>query len=132
MMSEKKEDDHLEEASTSKEQDYEKSYALTEEEIHHERRLLTKLDLVIMPLTALLYLSAYLDRGNIGNARLQGLEATLLGGSDTKYSVVLTMFFGMEWKRPPFLNTDFVPQSPILCSLFLARFLPRRGFRVDP
>ena len=97
-MSEKKEDDHLEDALASKEQDYETSYTLTEEEVHQERRLLTKLDVVIMPLTALLYLSAYLDRGNIGNARLQGLEATLLGGSDTKYSVILTMFFGMEWE----------------------------------
>jgi hypothetical protein len=43
---------------------------------HEERLLLAKLDAVILPLTALLYLSAYLDRGNIGNARLQGLQAS--------------------------------------------------------
>lgn len=67
---------------------------LTHEEARAERRLLMKLDVVILPLTTLLYLSAYLDRGNIGNARLQGLQSNLLHGSDTKYSVVLTMFFG--------------------------------------
>lgn len=71
-MSEKKEDHHLEDAAALKEEDSEKSYELTEEELHHERRLISKLDAVILPLTALLYLSAYLDRGNIGNARLQG------------------------------------------------------------
>ncbi len=41
-------------------------------------------DLVILPLAMLLYLSAYLDRGNMGNARLLGLEAAVLDGSDTK------------------------------------------------
>lgn len=71
-----------------------------------EKRLLFKLDRIIVPLTALLYLSAYLDRsvtlfvirqrrllisnrGNIGNARLQGLQSELLDGSGTKYNIVL-------------------------------------------
>ncbi|KAF8172951.1 major facilitator superfamily domain-containing protein [Mycena galopus ATCC 62051] len=58
-----------------------------------ERRLLLKLDVVILPLAVLLYLSAYLDRGNLGNARLQGLEATVLRGSDTNYSLALSTFF---------------------------------------
>ncbi|KAJ6529736.1 MFS general substrate transporter [Mycena capillaripes] len=58
-----------------------------------ERRLLFKLDVVILPLAALLYLSAYLDRGNLGNARLQGLQATVLRGSDTNYSLALSCFF---------------------------------------
>ncbi|KAH8795992.1 hypothetical protein DL96DRAFT_1722435 [Flagelloscypha sp. PMI_526] len=58
-----------------------------------ERRILRKLDVVILPLTALLYLSAYLDRGNLGNAKLQGLFSHLLGSNDTKYSVCLTMFY---------------------------------------
>ncbi|CAD6582353.1 MAG: hypothetical protein TREMPRED_003261 [Tremellales sp. Tagirdzhanova-0007] len=55
-----------------------------------ERKLLLKLDLAILPMT---YLSANLDRGNIGNARLQGLQTQLLSGSDTKYSVVLCAFY---------------------------------------
>ncbi|KAJ7778849.1 major facilitator superfamily domain-containing protein [Mycena maculata] len=58
-----------------------------------ERRLLFKLDIIILPLAALLYLSAYLDRGNLGNARLQGLESTVLNGSDTNYSIALSTFF---------------------------------------
>ncbi|PVF99566.1 MFS general substrate transporter [Serendipita vermifera] len=109
-MSEKRHDDHVERTSSPnlhhdndthsiREKDFDRDPEkiiesdLSPEDRHAERRLLTKLDVVIMPLTALLYLSAYLDRGNIGNARLQGLQANLLGGSDTKYSVVLTMFF---------------------------------------
>ncbi|KAJ7662827.1 major facilitator superfamily domain-containing protein [Mycena polygramma] len=58
-----------------------------------ERRLLFKLDIIILPLAVLLYLSAYLDRGNLGNARLQGLQATVLRGSDTNYSLALSCFF---------------------------------------
>ncbi|KAJ7467457.1 major facilitator superfamily domain-containing protein [Mycena latifolia] len=58
-----------------------------------ERRLLFKLDILILPLAVLLYLSAYLDRGNLGNARLQGLQATVLNGSDTNYSIALSCFF---------------------------------------
>ncbi|KAJ7146696.1 MFS general substrate transporter [Mycena epipterygia] len=58
-----------------------------------ERRLLFKLDILILPLAVLLYLSAYLDRGNLGNARLQGLQATVLNGSDTNYSLALSCFF---------------------------------------
>ncbi|KAJ7342937.1 major facilitator superfamily domain-containing protein [Mycena albidolilacea] len=58
-----------------------------------ERRLLFKLDIVILPLAVLLYLSAYLDRGNLGNARLQGLQATVLRGSDTNYSLALSCFY---------------------------------------
>ncbi|KAJ7730953.1 major facilitator superfamily domain-containing protein [Mycena olivaceomarginata] len=58
-----------------------------------ERRLLLKLDVIILPLAVLLYLSAYLDRGNLGNARLQGLQATVLRGSDTNYSIALSCFF---------------------------------------
>ncbi|WWC90918.1 uncharacterized protein L201_005856 [Kwoniella dendrophila CBS 6074] len=58
-----------------------------------ERRLLLKLDAVILPMTVLMYLSANLDRGNIGNARLQGLQKELLDNSDNKYSVVLLSFY---------------------------------------
>ncbi|EJD37819.1 MFS general substrate transporter [Auricularia subglabra TFB-10046 SS5] len=60
---------------------------------HRQRHLLFKQDVLILPLTALMYLSAYLDRGNAGNARLQGLQATVLDDSDTKYSIVLMSFY---------------------------------------
>ncbi|GAA5823381.1 hypothetical protein JCM10212_005675 [Sporobolomyces blumeae] len=58
-----------------------------------ERRLVRKMDCVILPMAVLLYLSAYLDRGNMGAARLQGLEKNVLDGDDTKYSIALTCFF---------------------------------------
>ncbi|GAA5895002.1 uncharacterized protein JCM6883_002287 [Sporobolomyces salmoneus] len=58
-----------------------------------ERKLVRKLDSVILPMAVLLYLSAYLDRGNMGSARLQGLEKGVLDGDDTKYSIALSCFF---------------------------------------
>lgn len=48
---------------------------------------------LILPLTALLYLSAYLDRGNAGNAKLQGLLDILGDNADHKFSVVLMSFY---------------------------------------
>jgi MFS family permease len=58
-----------------------------------ERKLKRKLDVIIIPLTTLLYLSAYLDRGNMGNAKLQGIEKDLMGGSDTRFSIALACFY---------------------------------------
>jgi hypothetical protein len=40
-------------------------------------RLVRKIDLRLLPFLALLYLLSFLDRTNIGNARLAGLEKTL-------------------------------------------------------
>ena len=42
-----------------------------------EKRLVLKLDLTIVPVAALIYFVAYLDRNSIGNARLVGLEKDL-------------------------------------------------------
>jgi hypothetical protein len=69
-------------------------------------------DAVILPFALLLYLSAYLDRGNMlvvstlipplwksrqltvrANARLQGLQEEVLDGSDNNYSIALSCFF---------------------------------------
>ncbi|KIM91500.1 hypothetical protein PILCRDRAFT_670 [Piloderma croceum F 1598] len=48
-----------------------------------EKRLVRKLDARILPIVCLLYLFAYLDRTNLGNARLQGLPEDVLGGDPT-------------------------------------------------
>ncbi|KAI0738941.1 MFS general substrate transporter [Daedaleopsis nitida] len=48
-----------------------------------ERRLVRKLDSRIMPVVCMLYLVAFLDRSNIGNARLQGLPEDVLHGDPT-------------------------------------------------
>ncbi|GAA5832308.1 hypothetical protein JCM3766R1_002376 [Sporobolomyces carnicolor] len=58
-----------------------------------ERKLVRKLDCVILPMAVLLYLSAYLDRGSIGSSKLMGLEKDVLDGEDTKYSIALSCFF---------------------------------------
>ena len=42
-----------------------------------DRKLLLKLDFRLIPWLCLLYLISFLDRTNIGNARLDGLEETL-------------------------------------------------------
>lgn len=41
------------------------------------KKLIRKLDWALIPLIALLYLLSFLDRANIGNARLAGLEKNL-------------------------------------------------------
>ena len=58
-----------------------------------ERKLVFKLDILILPLAMLLYLSAYLDRGNLGNAKLMGLLDDVLDGDSQKFSLALTCFF---------------------------------------
>ncbi|KAF7376511.1 hypothetical protein MSAN_00067100 [Mycena sanguinolenta] len=88
---------------------------LTAEE---ERKLWRKIDLRLMPILSLLYLSSFLDRGalktwNIGNARLQGLE-TQLNLTGNKFNIALTMYF--------------IPYCIFECpaNMVLKRFLPSR------
>ncbi|KZP01013.1 MFS general substrate transporter [Calocera viscosa TUFC12733] len=45
-----------------------------------EHKLIRKIDRMLMPLLMTIYLFAFLDRSNLGNARLQGLPQDLLGG----------------------------------------------------
>ena len=57
-----------------------------------ERKLLRKLDLHVVPVIAFLYVLAFVDRINIGNARIQGLEKDLnMRGQD--YNIALFVFF---------------------------------------
>jgi len=57
-----------------------------------ERKLWRKIDFRLMPILTLMYLCSFLDRGNIGNARLDGLQDQLnLTGN--KYNIALTMYF---------------------------------------
>lgn len=63
-------------------------------EIDHaaEKKLVRKLDLYIIPVVMLLYLTSFLDRVNIGNARLYGMEKDLgLVGND--YLIAVSMLF---------------------------------------
>ena len=42
-----------------------------------EKKTLRKMDIRLIPVLAVLYLLAFLDRGNIGNAKIQGLTRDL-------------------------------------------------------
>jgi hypothetical protein len=59
-----------------------------------EKKLLRKLDLYLVPGVALLYLLSFLDRANVANARLEGLERDLgLSADGSDYLNGLTLFF---------------------------------------
>lgn len=57
-----------------------------------EKKLLLKMDLHLLPTLALLYLLSFLDRGNIGNANIEGLSEDL-GLKGNQYNLCLTIFF---------------------------------------
>ncbi|KAK2623790.1 hypothetical protein QTJ16_006971 [Diplocarpon rosae] len=57
-----------------------------------EARLRMKVDLMIVPTVALLYLFCFIDRANIGNAKLAGLEKDL-GMVGYDYNAVLSVFY---------------------------------------
>ncbi|WYZ35880.1 hypothetical protein EsH8_X_000527 [Colletotrichum jinshuiense] len=57
-----------------------------------ERRLRLKIDLMIVPTVALLYLFCFIDRANIGNARIAGLEKDL-GMKGLDYNATLSIFY---------------------------------------
>ncbi|KAH0493367.1 hypothetical protein TgHK011_000040 [Trichoderma gracile] len=82
-----------------------------------ERRVVRKLDLNLVPLVMALYLLAFLDRSNIGNARIAGMsdDLNLIGD---RYDWLLTIFYipyivfeflGIMWKVvPPHIWATFV------------------------
>lgn len=62
------------------------------EKRHIDRKLLWKLDLTLIPWLTLLYLTSFLDRTNIGNAKIDGLQEDLHMTSN-QYNDTLTIFF---------------------------------------
>ncbi|SPO06440.1 related to putative tartrate transporter [Cephalotrichum gorgonifer] len=57
-----------------------------------KKKLLRKMDLHILPCLISLYLMSYIDRANIGNAKIEGMSQDL-GLTGSQYSVVLSIFF---------------------------------------
>lgn len=51
-----------------------------------ERRVLWKLDIFLMPIMSTLFIFLFLDRANIGNARVAGLQKTI-HATDTQYQL---------------------------------------------
>ncbi|KAH6660757.1 major facilitator superfamily transporter [Truncatella angustata] len=59
---------------------------------HLTRKILWKLDTRILPILAVLFLCSFLDRTNVGNARLYNLEQDL-GMTDRQYDQGLAVFY---------------------------------------
>jgi MFS family permease len=59
-----------------------------------EKKLVRKCDWHVVPILFVLFLFAFLDRTNIGNARIQGLEKDLhMDPRGNKYNIALLIFF---------------------------------------
>ncbi|ETS75144.1 hypothetical protein PFICI_13628 [Pestalotiopsis fici W106-1] len=81
-----------------------------------EKKILRKMDMRLIPMLALLYLLSFLDRGNIGNAKIEGLQEDL-GMTSDQYNWCLTVFF--------FSYAAFeVPSNLLLKKLRPSRWLP--------
>ncbi|KAM3470563.1 hypothetical protein MY5147_006327 [Beauveria neobassiana] len=66
--------------------------ALTPEELEQEKKLVRKIDMYILPCMWFMYLLSYMDRTNVGNAKIAGMDKEL-GLDSNKYSIALTVFF---------------------------------------
>ncbi|KAH6607284.1 MFS permease [Trichoderma cornu-damae] len=74
------------------------------------------MDMRLLPMLAVLYLLSFLDRGNIGNAKIEGLQEDL-NMSPSQYNLCLTIFF--------FTYAAFeVPSNLLLKKLRPSRWLP--------
>lgn len=80
------------------------------------KRLIRKIDWRLIPFLALLYLLSFLDRTNIGNARLDTLEADL-NMSGLQYNHALAVFF-------PFYVAVEVPSNMAMKRLRPSVWLP--------
>lgn len=56
-----------------------------------EKKLWRKIDLRIVPILSLMYLLAFIDRGNIGNAKLEGI-VTQLDLTGNRFNITLVLF----------------------------------------
>ncbi|KAK5121976.1 hypothetical protein LTR85_004548 [Meristemomyces frigidus] len=57
-----------------------------------ERRILRKLDLRVVPMLWFLFLVSFVDRGNIGNAKIQGMTKSLHITKGNKYNMAVMVF----------------------------------------
>ncbi|CAE6383704.1 unnamed protein product [Rhizoctonia solani] len=83
-----------------------------------ERKVVRKLDWIIMPVSWILYLFAYLDRSNLGNAKLQGLEADLIPNdpSGERFGLLSAIFYVayLTWQFPMMLIVKRFPPNRVI------------------
>lgn len=85
-----------------------------------DSKLLWRLDLMLMPWLCLLYLLAFLDRTNIGNAKIAGLTSPKpdgIGITASQYNSSLTIFFVSYAVFEPLTNVLLKKMRP-------SRFIP--------
>ncbi|KAF7187285.1 MFS transporter prlL [Pseudocercospora fuligena] len=70
----------------------EESNSQNEERAAEEKALVKKIDLFLLPTIWLMYLLSYMDRTNIGNAKVAGMTDDL-GMDSNQYSISLIVFF---------------------------------------
>ncbi|KAK6371436.1 hypothetical protein LTS17_008686 [Exophiala oligosperma] len=87
------------------------------------KKLLRKLDRNLLPVVTVLYLLSYLDRANIGNARLAGLEKDL-GMKGLDYNVAVAIFFPFYVAVEPISNIMLKKVRP---SLWIASIMVAWG-----
>ncbi|KAG9094830.1 hypothetical protein FS749_011724 [Ceratobasidium sp. UAMH 11750] len=81
-----------------------------------QRRAIWKIDLIVIPLLTMFYLLSFLDRANIGNARVAGLQ-TDLKMTNKQYSTVLTITY------VPYIACE-LPSNLVLKKIGPHRLLP--------
>jgi len=86
-----------------------------EERAALDKKLLRKLDLRLIPWLSFLYLISFLDRTNIGNAKVYGIEKDLKM-SDNTYMAALSVFFVSYDLLEPLTNVLLKKMRP---SIFL-------------
>ncbi|KAF5335882.1 hypothetical protein D9757_015139 [Collybiopsis confluens] len=57
-----------------------------------EKRVWRKIDFYVLPIVAMFYLLSFLDRTNVANARVAGLQ-TALKMTNKQYSIALTVTY---------------------------------------
>ncbi|KAF9195428.1 hypothetical protein BGZ51_000002 [Haplosporangium sp. Z 767] len=77
---------------SEKSDDYSSEHSVFQYDAEMEAKVVRKLDRHLLPLLGILYLFSYLDRVNIGNARLFGLEESI-HMTDGQYTIALGSFF---------------------------------------
>ncbi|KAK3648194.1 hypothetical protein LTR56_007606 [Elasticomyces elasticus] len=82
-----------------------------EEKAAIEKKLMRKVDKWLIPWLCLLYLLSFLDRTNIGNARVAGIEADL-GMEGHDYNNTLTIFFISYALAEPLTNVALKYLTP--------------------
>ncbi|KAK2728195.1 major facilitator superfamily transporter [Colletotrichum kahawae] len=87
-----------------------------EQRAYNERKLLRQLDWHLIPWLCILYLLAFLNRTNIGNAKIAGINEDL-GLSDGQYNAALAIFFISYSLFEPVTNILLTKYKP-------SRFIP--------